>query len=341
MRHLLQRGFTLIELLTVIAIIAILASMTAVVGPRVIERTKWARFVDTCRQLSTSAVGYMTANPRGTFPRAYGYKLWPQDKPQGMTDNQLTDIQKYSLKPFMATVSLPGKMDLYDIFSPDTHDTDRDNDISLLEFCPVGTKSGPSEISYPEELYTMDNLGNFDNEVNKQLKEKRPLVYLPVNSKQFANFYKYCELLAGQSGAEVGYYARRWLPNQTFSGQANPIANISFPPTKYDDFVLITVGPENNTGGILTAPDEFMNDVMSAANGDWGYVYHALVLRAYYLATRDLNQNGLFDFDFRNRSRADEADPGNYSEPNMNFLPNGTNLGGPGIYRYSGGGVGS
>jgi len=67
-------GFTLIELLTVIAIIAILASMVFVAGPRILERVKIASWSNTCNQIRTSCVGYFTKY-KDTYPPGYGYKV--------------------------------------------------------------------------------------------------------------------------------------------------------------------------------------------------------------------------------------------------------------------------
>jgi len=53
-----KNGFTLIELLVVIAIIAVLASLSAVMGPRMIKKGKQTRSISDMRQMVTTMVGY-------------------------------------------------------------------------------------------------------------------------------------------------------------------------------------------------------------------------------------------------------------------------------------------
>jgi len=312
MKKLLRAGgFSLIELLVVIAIIMILAGMVFVVGPRMIERAKLASLQNDFNQIRTACVSYFTKK-KETYPPAYGYKVFYAHE-----RNENAPI--YHLKPYVALIGYFQVTDMYDRFST-SYDTDRDGEISLLEFSPRGSKSGPDSYTFPDTIYDGTNLGN---EVSQQLAEsKRPIIYIPVNMKQAAVVAQYYYDLR-QIDQDAADYATRWaaLPNATAK---NDVTRLKFPPSKYDDYVLISVGPANDTGGILTPPPSFMNDVAAIPNTD--AVYNILALRAYYLATRDLNENRTFDFDYNARKGEDK----------VYLLPNGTRGFGPVIYHNTG-----
>jgi len=57
-----KNGFTLVELLVVIAIIAILASLSAVMGPKMIRKGKQTRSISDMRQIVTTMAGYASDN---------------------------------------------------------------------------------------------------------------------------------------------------------------------------------------------------------------------------------------------------------------------------------------
>jgi hypothetical protein len=104
--------------------------------------------------------------------------------------------------------------------------------------------------------------------------------------------------------------------------------------------VLVSVGPTNNTGGVVCTRDAIGLDVAE----DEADIYHITALRAHWLATRDLNENGEPDFDYEGRTQRDEADPGSYmgkgfdaivgteQNPIISLLPDGTNGSGPLIH---------
>jgi len=333
MKHTGDKGFTLIELLTVIAIIAILAAMIGVAGPRVIEMAKLASLENTCKQIQTVLVSYLTSH-KDSFPARYGYL---NKRPvEGATE----DGDLYHLSPYLVPLRYARNEDWYDNFGQESHDTDGDGELSLLEFSPMGAKTGPSSYEYPDDLYTG---GNLSDEVSRQMDEGRPLAYIPVRRRQAEKVAEFYYKYAQEVNEQQGWYAERWLPNQTFGTGANPIANISFPPPKYDDFVLIGVGPGGSTGGLLTPPDSFISDVL-AVSSDPGYMYHAMALRAFFLASRDINDNAKLDFDYRNRARDNEGTTGGSADlaydplPYMYNLPDGTPLGGPILFRYGGAG---
>jgi hypothetical protein len=313
--------------------------MTMVVGPRIIERAKIASLMNLCNQIRTSCVGFMTKNivkSRASLPPAYGYK-----------DSRTSDNV---WQPYMKQIEYFHNQDLYDPFST-SHDTDHDGILSPLEFSPIGVKTGPDTFTLPTELYKWSDALNhrlspvLQDEVNRQMGEKRPLVYVPVNADQAKRVAKSYNLVRkSPSRIREGWYAERWLPNETFAGTTNPLSSpapLAFPPVRYDDFVLISVGPGASTGGILQIPDRFLKDLND--NGipeeDW---YHIFALRAYFLATRDANDNGMLDFDFRSRTQQGEGKPQAYANQDpagtllLNQLPDGTNGQGAIIYQYSG-----
>ena len=284
-----KTGFTLIELLTVIAIIAILAAMVFTIGPGMIERAKMRRMDGALRQVSIALVAYSTDNKKVSYPPAYGYVGLNQGtNPPPIDSTQ--DEGFYTLRPYMSIINHHGEAGLYDEFS-ESYDTNRDGKLSLLEFNPVGRRTPQQTWVFDTGLprYTPANAGALTTEINRQINEakQRPFVYIPVNRVQWQRASKY------------------WLKNNDFRAETwNPAApelqNITFPPAKYDAFVLISVGPAGSTFGLVDDPP-FLNQVPER---DW---YHVAALRAYFLATRDLNANGKLDFDFNARTKEGEA----------------------------------
>jgi len=272
-----RRGFTLIELLTVVAIIAILASLTAVVAPRAIERAKLRKLDGAMIQLRTAFTEYYTKN--STYPPTYGY-IAPQAK-----DKQTLVDSDYFTKPYLALMQLAKIADLYDNFA-DSTDTNRDGNLGILEYSPIGqTDVASNKTTYQPVLY---NGSAPQDEIAEQLKaDGRPIVYVPVNLAQFKR--------ARQFWVETGdVYGATW--NAT-----DPrIAGMTFPPPTYDAYVLISVGPGGSTFGVVADPPS------GAGNRNR---YHLAALRTYFLATRDLNNNGKLDFEFEARSREDEGLP--------------------------------
>jgi prepilin-type N-terminal cleavage/methylation domain-containing protein len=343
-------GFTLIELLTVIAIIAILAGLTVTVGPRIIERSKWTHFKTTCNQLKTAFTGYGTKNAvrtKFTYPPAYGLR-------------DPGDPNLFFFKPYLAMIDEFGNKGLYDIFATGSYNTDKDPTISLLEFSPLGTKrtggyvfATPAELRlYPGPLPNGDPPPGFEAAIAAMKTMQRPYVYIPVDSAQAQKAREYWQVrVAGIPGRELeAGNALHWKPDEVFPASVvpagkvnNPIASLTgrFPPSKYDDFVLITPGPSGSTGGILTAPPSFMNDIAALNLMDQ---YHILALRAFFLATRDMDNraeepgpnmsgNGKFDFDYRNRTRGTDGKAASYKVADLYKLPDGTAGGGAGIYQ--------
>ncbi len=282
-------GFTLIELLTVIAIIGILVALVAVGLSRMVEKAKVARVMNTLNQLRNNLVKYYTDH-RECFPPRYGYLKVP---PSG----GISDEEQYYLQPYTTSIGYFRSMDLYDEFSY-SHDTNKDGLIQLLEYSPVGQKVGPNNYEFPVTRFNGPPRPPNGAEAN----EPRPYVYIPVNCSQAAKVARYYYQLM-QSGNRIdvlnGAFARVWPSDDL---------GLHFPPPRYDAFALIGVGPTENTWGVIPAP---VDGEPSEADP---VIYHIRALRAFYLATRDANENMKPDFDFSNRTggNKEDADPASY-----------------------------
>lgn len=281
-----RRGFTLVELLVVIAIIATLASFLAVAAPRVLESAKLRKLESNALNLRTALTQYYTQHQ--SYPPSYGYvaKTFREQALQGSTP----DDEFFHLRPYTALLRLQDVEALNDNFS-DGMETLRpfDNQLSLLEFLPAGDTNAATLVQqFPPVRYTGPSgvPAALVPDLSKQLEaDSRPLVYIAVNERQFKRARQYWI----ENGA---FFADRWDatdPN---------FPNLTFPPPSYDAYVLVSVGPGGSTFGILPEPlgTEPPRDL-----------YHVTALRAYFLATRDLNNNGVLDFDFEARAKGDEA----------------------------------
>ena len=135
------QGFTLIELLVVIAIIGILAGFLAVGLPRALESAKIAKLDNTFLQIRNILTEYYVDH--GTFPPAYGF-LSPEARGvdpdvllAAIADDTVPVEIAFFLQPWMAFVGQHSNEEMYDNFSIG-YDTDRDGDISRLEYAPFG-----------------------------------------------------------------------------------------------------------------------------------------------------------------------------------------------------------
>ena len=287
------KGFTLIELLTVLAIISILAAMIMAVGPRVIERAKLRRLDNALRQVATALTAYYTDH--STYPPGYGYVAWEHLNNPNPPADPSQDSGYYHLLPYMHRMQYHANEAMYDEFSR-SYDTNNEGFLRLLEFSPHGERQPDGSYKFEWKTwprYMGPSTPGLTMEIDRQLTaSKRPFIYIPVNKQQFARAQRYW-LNHGEE------YAARWNPADT------DFPNLQFPPRVYDAYVLMSVGPGGGTFELLPEP---MGIPAETANNSRN-LYHLLGLRAYFLATRDLNANGVLDFDFRSRTNLREAGP--------------------------------
>jgi type II secretory pathway pseudopilin PulG len=280
----------------VIAIIAILASMVAVALPRALERAKIARMTGAMNNLRTALTQYYTQH--NSYPPAYGYRMFHT---LGMDPGSVSTFSAsgaFWVSNLMGALQLYSATDLYDEFSEGYSTSQPPSpDIKLLEFSPIArTERGePVDMTLVDDpVYSVlyDGTNMPDQERAQAQQTQRPFIYVPVNKQQFQRAKKYWE----ESG---DWLATTWNPSNTRPG--NLIYNMQFPPPSYDAYVLISVGPGVGTFGIIDEPP-FLNSIPEPDR------YHLLGLRAYFLATRDMNGNSVLDFHYENRVRGDEAE---------------------------------
>jgi prepilin-type N-terminal cleavage/methylation domain-containing protein len=294
------RGFTLIELLTVIAIIAILVGLTATVLPQVLEKAKVTNTENDFSQIRTALVQYQTEN--NGLPPGYGYRRFtPVEIMDIFEGTPPADEIMFNLRPYMTLIGHFRNFDLYDEDWSDSYDTSGNNHVDMLEFNPLGTQLPNGKYSFSNTLYDGSNVPNAP-----YLREAPPFAYFAVNKAQAEKYRLYCETRNDPYG-------------NTWDDTDPRLQSITFPPPFYDAFVLISAGPGGGTFGVIPEDDDFL----TPAGRDLEDRYNLNALRAYYRATRDLNKNGVLDFDFRARTRENETEY---------LLPDGSNEEGPMIF---------
>ncbi|HOH32634.1 MAG TPA: type II secretion system protein [Candidatus Hydrogenedentes bacterium] len=282
-------GFTLIELLVVIAIIGILAGFLAVGLPRALELAK-IRDVETDFNGIRNALSVYSAQ-HGSYPPAYGYYTGY---------NNDANAPLYYLTPYMARIGELTNEDLFDRFST-TDDANQNGVVDRLEFTPVGIEIGPGRFQFIDDATVPYNGGLAPSN------QSAPYIYLPVNKRQATQYATWFWKKWKASGMVKYMYG-------IDDGADNPISayNMTFPPTQYDDYVLISVGPWGQTGGIADNAPPAATPALQ---------YHMDVMRAYFLATRDANENKQRDFDFRTR-KLGEGKRDAYAQDGLYHLPN-------------------
>jgi prepilin-type N-terminal cleavage/methylation domain-containing protein len=315
-----RAGFTLIELLTVIAIIAILAGMSAVAVPKYLEKAHTTQSVANIENVAKAlaAKAAETGNTGG-YPPAYGFVL-PEYRDLDVATllaAPVPPVESYFVTtPYTAAVGIHGVENMYEIpnWSLTGFDSDGNGQLGLLEFAPIGEKNiAGNTYSFSTEVYAGPNgelpagfadpttLGGLSElSLQSDRDNARPFVYVPFNKRQLAAVRRY------------------WLDpgvNEPLGENIDPghsllSGRLFFPPPQYDGFVLIGAGPDGTTGGVVADPP---------VGFEPAYAYHYAALRTAFLATRDLNDDKLPDFDFQARKSLNE----------VIMLPNDTNGQGP------------
>lgn len=315
-----RAGFTLIELLTVIAIIAILAGMTAVALPRYLEQAQTTKAKSNMEAVAKALASKSAESGNTTgYPVPYGFVL-PEAREVAPATLLANPELYYQLRPYTVEIGLHQDLNVYELprWTQSAYDSNNNSQIGLLEFSPIGEKdSGTNTYAFSTEIYEGPN-GEFTGagasnnplivsltEISLQTKEniQRPFVYVPFNKRQLTAMRRYWTNQGDEFGTTVD------------AADPDLQGRLFFPPPNYDGFVLVGNGPGGTNGGVVADPP--------TNNVDPAYVYHMAALRTAFLATRDWDRDGAgpgqpdgkLDFDFEARREATE----------VNMLPDGTN----------------
>lgn len=364
-----SRGFTLIELLTVIAIIAILAGITAGTLPGVIERARITDVKSDWNAIQKGLTAYYTEH--NTYPPGYGFRTWLSREHQpGITrDFQFVDPgpyrgeiewndksspDMYNFVPYTVAIDIQGSADLYDFYSPGA-DTDQNGYISAMEFFPANGSlnmfmpwagrniQDTEELPETPFIYAPVNLEVF----------RRLVGAIQVNSQRVANVDEGRKITPDTNvfiyGGQKYWTGLSW-PDTNLSGNqymGKYVRDVVAP--RYDAYVLISAGPQQSTAGLACPgysllgqdPQAMENNFLNSISPLYirESPYQALALRTYYLATRDANQNGEPDFSYEAR-RAGESKTLDASESadeiQLYSLPDGSRGYGPLIFHQEG-----
>jgi prepilin-type N-terminal cleavage/methylation domain-containing protein len=315
-----RAGFTLIELLTVIAIIAILAGMTAVAVPKYLEKAQITKAKTNIENVAKALAAKSAESGNTTgYPVAYGFVL-PESREVAPATLLGDPKAYYQLRPYTVEIGLHQDLNVYELprWMLSAYDSDNNGELGLLEYSPIGEKdSATNTYAFSLKMYAGPN-GEFTgtdasnnpdivslSERDLQTKDgiQRPFVYVPFNKRQLSAIRRYWTNQGDEFATTVD------ATDPDLQGR------LFFPPPNYDGFVLVGNGPSGTNGGVVADPP--------ANNVDPAYVYHMAALRTAFLATRDWDRDGAgpgqpdgkLDFDFEARGDAQE----------VNMLPDGTN----------------
>jgi prepilin-type N-terminal cleavage/methylation domain-containing protein len=280
------RAFTLIELLTVIAIIAILAAILIPTVSVAMRKAKVSAAEHDLKNISTALSDYAIDN--GTLPPRPGC---------AMRDIQPNNPTFWT--PYLARLEMIGKDvqgQFYDRFS-ESEDLNRDDIVGgpFRNGGEAAAEDQPTRVI----IDPITKAERFDPPNGRVDPGQVPYQYFPVNS---TNLAKFRQLLSEVKRSNPGVEPDK----RAYTLDELRKAGLTFPEQSYDKFVLFSLGPQGSDQGIIPR---------NADNP------HDLRLRAYYRATRDLNDTGTYDFDYRARSKKQEIDP----ETGLQYeLPDGT-----------------
>jgi hypothetical protein len=223
----------------------------------------------------------------GSFPPTYGFiDLEARQRQLDQTDpDAILESENvcYHLKPYLAYLNLHGVEDVHDLFG-ESYDVNQNGQIDLHEYSPVGT---PPEGSTDKWLFPDERFNGSNNAVDVALQlrqESRPVFYAPVNLDQFEH-------------AKAYWLSKGDFQAATWDASDPLLKDVRFPPAKYDAYVLISIGPGESLFGVVP------EDRSGVSNIPVRDMYHVQAMRTYFLATRDMNDNQLLDYDFYARTK--------------------------------------
>lgn len=329
-----RHGFTLVELLTVIAIIGILAGLTAAGLSQAIHRARMTEMYN--RMGNVEDLLYIYYTEHGTFPPGYGY-VHPDIRdtvvdcgldgdptndtiPRENPDNCLNETEvdpvdgddiannHFFLGSYMALLEQANNQDLYDPWSA-SYDTDGDSTITYLEYLPPRDEN-PDDADI---LYEDGTLGphTHDPELNQlSAAEHRPFIYIPVNRRQadrVARWYldniiphtQFPNEADNPAPPDPDTHVNEILQDHLATPGEPPLGQVyaEFPPAKYDAFILMSVGPNGTTAGLVRE----LTNMVDLNNYPVTYRYHVLGHLLFYLLTRDADENGKLDYTYDGR----------------------------------------
>jgi len=129
--------------------------------------------------------------------------------------------------------------------------------------------------------------------------QARPYTYVPYYKKDLERMRRIIK--ANDPNGLDQWDGATWIPDFM-------TADTVYPPPQYDGFVLIGVGPLENTRGLLVPPggeDAWLATTYAATEP--ARAYYILGMRAAYLASRDSNNDGQLDFDYVARTRSGQG----------------------------------
>jgi len=290
-----SRGFTLIELLTVIFIIGLLAAILIPAVSKVREKAKISAAEADLRSVSTALSDYLidsgTLPPRAGCPMAYFVNAQTNEEFPSV-DYELHELWK----SYLARLDLIGKDvrgNFYDRWSS-SEDLNRNQRVQV----PYGSPGEAMAEDRPMRV-TIDPIAGFElfappNGIIDR--GQVPYQYFPVNSTNISKFRQILSVMVQQNEDTVNAdraYTIAELTNP--SGELGiEMQGLTLPAQRYDRYALFSLGPQASDQGIIPRNADNPDD---------------LRLRAYYRATRDLNDNQIFDFNFKDRSKKLETSP--------------------------------
>ncbi len=265
-----SEGFTLIELLTVIFIIGLLAAILIPTVSVAMRKAKVGAAEADLRNLATALGDYQIDN--GTLPPIHGCPVRNVTSP----DPGSPDYDRLYWAPYVVRLGMIGeekRTEFNDRFS-ETEDLNANNELEPM------AEDMPWYNVPPEERITGRGFWVAPNGILDR--GRVPYQYFPVNSE---NLRRFRALLQARGDG---------LAEATYSIDELRDAGLRIPAPYYDRFVLFSLGPDQTDHDIIprnaTSRDE-------------------LRLRTYHRVTLDLNNNGAFDFNYRDRIKRTETTP--------------------------------